>query len=130
MSEQTPEPIDLTQSRVFRLADLPVHKNQNGSESWNVVHGRLPTGEQVALHVSMQPAGTVPNPAHRIEHSEIICLREGALGFQHDGMTEPAVAGDVLFVAKGTMHSVRNVSAGQAAYFVLAIGGDVNQQMK
>jgi quercetin dioxygenase-like cupin family protein len=125
--EQPTDSIDLSRSRVFRLADLPAHKNPNGSESWNVVHGRLPTGEQIALHVSMQPEGTVPNPAHRIEHSEIICLREGALEFQHDGLTERAAAGNVLFVSKGTMHGVRNVGSGPAVYFVLAIGGDVNQ---
>jgi quercetin dioxygenase-like cupin family protein len=130
MNQQSPEPFDLGRSHVFRLADLPVRKNPNGSESWNVMHGRLPTGEEVALHVSMQPAGTVPNPAHRIEHSEIICLREGSLDFQHDGVTEHSAAGDVLFVAKGTMHGVRNVGDGPAAYFVLAIGGDVNQQTK
>ena len=130
MDQATAKPIDLTKSRVFRLADLPVRKNPNGSESWNILHGRLPTGEQIALHVSMQPAGTVPNPAHRISHSEIICLREGALEFQHDGVTEQAVAGDVLFVSKGPMHGVRNVGAGPVAYFVLAIGGDVNQQTK
>ena len=126
MNQENVEPIDLGRSRVFRIADLPVRKNPNGSEGWNVIHGRLPTGERVALHVSMQPAGTVPNPAHRIEHSEIICLREGTLGFQHDGLTEQAATGDVLFVAKGTMHGVRNVGTGPAAYFVLAIGGDVN----
>ena len=127
MDQATAKPIDLTKSRVFRLADLPVRKNPNGSESWNILHGRLPTGEQIALHVSMQPAGTVPNPAHRISHSEIICLREGALEFQHDGVTEQAAAGDVLLVSKGTMHGVRNVGAGPVAYFVLAISGDVNQ---
>jgi quercetin dioxygenase-like cupin family protein len=127
MDQTSSEPIDLSRSHVFRLADLPVRKNPNGSRSWNVMHGRLPTGEQIALHVSMQPAGTVPNQAHRIEHTEIICLREGALEFQHDGLTEQAAGGDVLFVAKGTMHGVRNVGAGAAAYFVLAIGGDVNQ---
>ncbi len=128
MDQTNLEPIDLSRSHVFRLADLPVHKNQNGSESWNLMHGRLLTGEQIALHVSMQPAETVPNPAHRIEHSEIICLREGALEYQHDGVTERASAGDVLFVSKGTMHGVRNVGDGPAAYLVLAIGGDVNQQ--
>lgn len=124
MDEQT---IDLSRSHVFRLADMAVHKNPNGSESWNLLRGRLPTGEQIALHVSMQPAGTPPNPAHRIEHTEVICLREGWLDFQHDGTTDHATAGDVLFVANGTMHGVRNVGGGPAAYFVLAIGGDVNQ---
>ena len=130
MDQENVGSIDLSRSRVFRIADLPVRKNQNGSESWNVLHGRLPTGEQIALHVSMQPGGTVPGPAHRIEHSEIICLRAGALGFQHDGVTEQAAAGDVLFVANGTMHGLRNVGAGPATYFVLAIGGDVNQETK
>jgi len=130
MDQTNTEPIDLTRSHVFRLADLAVHKNPNGSESWNVLHGKLPTGEQIALHGSTQPAGTVPNPAHRIEHSEIICLREGALEFQHDGKAEQATAGDVLFVAKETMHSVRNVGTGSATYLVIAIGGDVNQQTK
>jgi hypothetical protein len=33
----------------------------------------------------------------------------------------------VLFVSKGTMHGVRNVGDGPAAYLVFAIGGDVNQ---
>jgi len=122
--------MDLSRSRVFHVADLPAHKNPNGSESWNVLHGRLPTGEEIALHVSMQPAGIPPNPAHRIEHSEIICLREGALEFVHDGLAERPAAGDVLFVAKGTMHGVRSVGDGPAAYFVLAIGGDVNQPTK
>lgn len=130
MNQSTIEPIDLSRSRVFRLADLQAHQNPNGSESWNVLHGRLPTGEQIALHVSMQPAGAVPNPAHRIEHSEIICLREGALEFQHDDVTERVAGGDVLFVAKETMHGVRNVGAGAATYMVIAIGGDVNQQTK
>jgi quercetin dioxygenase-like cupin family protein len=130
MDEPTIEPIDLSRSQVFHLADLPVRKNPNDSESWSVVHGRLPTGEQISLHTSMQPAGTVPNPLHSIEHSEIICVREGTLEFQHDGITERATAGDVLFVVKGTMHGVRNVGDGPTAYFVLAIGGDVNQQTK
>ena len=78
----------------------------------------------------MQHAATVPNPAHRIEHSEIICLRDGKLEFAHDDVKERAAAGDVLLVANGTMHGVRNVGDGPVAYFVLAIGGDVNQQTK
>lgn len=124
MDEET---IDLSRSHVFRLTDLAGHRNSNGSESWTVLHGQLPTGEWIAMHVSMQPAGIAPNPAHRIQHSEIICLREGALDFQHDGVTEHATTGDVLLVAKGTMHGVRNVGRDDAAYFVLAIGGDVKQ---
>ena len=115
----------LTQSRVYSFESLPVHRNPNGSESRNVVHGELATGEHVAIHESMQPAGAAGNPAHRIEHTELICIREGTLEYLHDGITERATAGDILLVAKGTMHAVRNTGAGPISYFVVAIGGDV-----
>ena len=116
------------QSRVFRLSDLPVHHSSNGNETLNILHGRLPTGEQVSLHESTQPAGAAPNPTHRIAHSEIICLRQGMLEFQHDGDMDRANSGDVLFVAKGTMHRLRNIGTIPARYFVLAVGGDINEQ--
>ena len=115
----------LTQSHVYHFESLPVRKNPNGSESRDVVRGELATGEHVTVHESTQPAGVPGNPPHRIEHTEIICVREGTLEFQHDGLTERASAGDILLVAKGTMHGVRNVGAGPASYFVVAIGGDV-----
>jgi quercetin dioxygenase-like cupin family protein len=115
----------LTQSRVYRFDSLPVRKSPNGTESRDVLRGELATGEHVAVHESTQPAGAPGNPAHRIEHTEFICIREGTLEFQHDGTTERATAGDILLVAKGTMHSVHNVGAGPASYIVVAIGGDV-----
>jgi quercetin dioxygenase-like cupin family protein len=118
---------ELRGSQVFRLDELQARRNANGSESRTVLHGELLTGEQVAVHESMQPAGIRPNPGHRIEHTEVICMREGVLEFVHDGVSERAAAGDVLLVAKGTMHGVRNVGDGPAAYFVVAIGGDTNQ---
>jgi quercetin dioxygenase-like cupin family protein len=115
----------LTQSHVYNFESLPVRKNPNGSESRDVVRGELATGEHVAVHESMQPGGIPGNPPHRIEHTELICVREGTLEFQHDGITERASAGDILLVAKGTMHGVRNAGAGPVSYFVVAIGGDV-----
>ena len=115
------------ESRVFRFGTLPVRKAANGGEGRNVLHGALVTGEQVALHESMQPGKATPNAGHRIEHTEIICLREGKLEFVHDGLTESAEAGGILFVAKGTMHQLRSVGDVPAAYFVLAVGGDTNK---
>jgi quercetin dioxygenase-like cupin family protein len=118
---------ELLTSRVFHFGELPAHKVANGSESRNVLHGRLATGEWVAVHESVQPAGTPPNPAHRIQHTEVFCVREGAIEFLHDGVTERASAGDILFIANGTMHGICNVGDGPAAYFVVAIGGDINR---
>lgn len=115
----------LNQSHVFHFDSLPVRRNQNGSESRDVVRGELTTGEHVAVHESTQPPGIPGNPPHRIEHTEFICVREGTLEFQHDGVTQRASAGDILLVAKGTLHAVRNAGTGPVAYFVVAIGGDV-----
>lgn len=118
---------DLLTSRVFHLDTLLAHKSANGSESRDVVRGRLATGEWVAVHESTQPAGAAPVPLHRIGHTEVICVREGTVEFQHDGIAERASAGDILFVANGTVHRVVNVSEDPAAYFVVAIGGDVQK---
>ncbi len=45
--------------------------------------------------------------------------------FTHDGRTDRAEAGDVIFVARGTLHQVRNAGTGPASYFVVAVGGDI-----
>lgn len=122
---QSTAPEELTQSRVLHLDDMPMHKTQNGGDSRSALRGQLATGEHVAVHESTQPAGVPGNPAHRIQHTEFICVREGAIEYEHDGVTERASAGDILLVARGTMHGLRNVGAGPLSFFVIAIGGDV-----
>ena len=128
MQQTDPEqkPIEeLTHSRVYQFESLPVRRSSNGTESRDMVRGELATGEHVAVHESVQPAGIVANPAHQIQHTEFICIREGTMEYEHDGVTERASAGDILLVAKGTIHAVRNIGPGRASYFVVAIGGDV-----
>ncbi len=117
----------LSQPRVFLLDQLPGHKMANGGESRNIVHGALATGEVVALHESVLPVGSVPNPPHKIEHSEFIIVLEGKLAFEHDGKSESAGQGDAILVAVGVMHTLRNVGDVPAKYIVIAIGGDVKK---
>jgi quercetin dioxygenase-like cupin family protein len=115
----------LAASTVLDVAALPAKHNPNGSERRDVVlSGRLATGEPVHIHESMQPAGTQPSPAHAISHSEFILVTEGTLEVTHDGRTERAAAGSIIYVAYGTMHQVRNAGSGPAKYTVIAIGGD------
>ncbi len=67
----------LAASRVFAYDDMGAKTAANGSVSRRVFTGTLATGEVVGVHESMQPAGTPPNPAHRIQHSEVIVVAGG-----------------------------------------------------
>jgi len=116
---------DLAASKVFDRAELPVTHSPNGSERQDVVRsGRLATGEPVHIHESMQPPGAQPGAPHAIQHSEFILVTEGTLEVAHDGKTERAGAGGVIYIAYGTMHQARNVGPGAVRYTVIAIGGD------
>ena len=117
----------LTESRVFVLEEMPVRKTANGGESWDVMHGALATGEVVGVHESEQPAGATQVPLHTIQHSELIVVREGTVGFEHDGKVETVGPGGVIYVAMGTQHRLKNVGDGPAKYVVVAIGGDVKK---
>ena len=110
---------------MFDYAALPVTHNPNGSERRDIVpSGRLATGEAVHIHSSMQPGGTPPGAPHAIEHSEFILVTEGTLEITHDGKTERAGPGGMIYVAYGTMHQARNAGPGPVRYTVIAIGGD------
>lgn len=113
-----------SESGVIHHDKMPERTNANGSKSWDVVKGTLATGETFNIHASMQPAGLAPNPMHPIQHTEFICVREGVLEIRHDGKVELAKPGDIILVAKGTVHQVRNAGDVPVKYTVVAIGGD------
>jgi quercetin dioxygenase-like cupin family protein len=116
---------NLAVAKVFDFASLPVTRNPNGGERRDVVaSGTLATGERVHIHESMQPAATLPGAAHSIAHSEFILVTEGVLEVTHDGRTERAGPGSVIYIAYGTMHQARNAGPGPVRYTVIAIGGD------
>jgi quercetin dioxygenase-like cupin family protein len=117
----------LAASRVFVYDDMPAKTSPSGAVSRRAFTGTLATGEAISVHETTQPAGTAPNPAHRIQHSELILVEEGTLDYTHDGKTERASAGSIIYVALGTLHSVRNVGDGPAKYVVFQIGGDTGK---
>jgi mannose-6-phosphate isomerase-like protein (cupin superfamily) len=114
----------LSQSRVYTLEQMPVRKMANGGESRDVLRGTLTTGEVIGVHESQQPAGMKPNMPHTIQHTEVMVVIEGTLAFEHDGKLEKVGPGGVIFVASGTLHTVRNVGEGPARYCVVQVGGD------
>jgi quercetin dioxygenase-like cupin family protein len=124
---QTTPANPLATARVFSIDEATAKTAPNGSMGRSVFNGTLATGETVALHETIQPAGTVPNPAHRIQHSEVIVVEEGTLEFEHDGKAERAGAGSIIYVALGTLHTMKNVGDGPARYVVIQIGGDTRK---
>jgi mannose-6-phosphate isomerase-like protein (cupin superfamily) len=117
----------LAHSGVFGFDQMAVRKSVNGSESRDVVHGVLATGEVVGVHESMQPAGAMPVVLHTIQHSELIMVQEGTVGFEHDGIVDKVGPGGVIYVALGTLHRIKNVGDGPAKYFVVQVGGDTKR---
>jgi quercetin dioxygenase-like cupin family protein len=124
---QISAPNPLASARVFGYGEMTPRTAHNGAVSRGVFNGTLATGEAVGVHESMQPAGTIPNPPHRIRHSEIIVVEQGTLAFLHDGKTERADAGSIIYVAYGTLHTVKNIGDGPAKYVVVQIGGDTKK---
>jgi quercetin dioxygenase-like cupin family protein len=124
---QTADPNPLATARVFAFEDMTAKTAPSGAVGRKVFNGTLATGEAVAVHESMQPAGTIPSAPHRIQHSEVIVVEEGTLEFEHDGKSERATPGSIIYVAPGTLHAMKNVGDGQARYVVIQIGGDIKK---
>ena len=117
----------LTEARVFHYEQMPVHAAPSGAEGRTIFTGTLPTGEAVGAHATLQPAGTQPSPVHTIQHSEVIVIVEGTVTFEHNGQTDTAGPGSVLYVAPGTLHRLRDASAAPVKYVVVQIGGDTKR---
>jgi quercetin dioxygenase-like cupin family protein len=111
-------------AKVFAMGAIPSVKQANGAERKMVFDGKLATGEAISAHLSAAPAGTPAAAAHKIAHTEFIVVMEGTMEFVHDGKTDIAKAGDVMYVAYGTNHQVRNAGDGVARYLVFQMGGD------
>ncbi len=112
---------DLSGSKVYRFSEMKVTQNANGGWRRDVMHGTLPTGEYVASHLSMLPAGQMPHPPHQHRDSEFVMIREGKLEFYNEGKTEPVGPGDVIYTASMKLHGMKNVGTTPALYFVVEI---------
>lgn|SRR5487761_1104016 len=112
----------LNTSDVYPFDKLPVHRSANGMESRPVLKGKLPTGELLEVHETSLPAGTMPHPPHHHPHSELWLVREGTVALTVRGVSQRVGPGGVGFAASNQEHSIQNVGATAAQYFVVAIG--------
>ena len=118
---------ELGTSRVFNVTDGATRTTPTGDKSRDILRAVLLSGEAVSIHESTHLAGGKPAPLHVVDHSEFVLIREGNVTFFHDGISEAAGPGAILYVANGTNHAVRNTGETPATYVVIAIGGDAKR---
>jgi quercetin dioxygenase-like cupin family protein len=74
----------------------------------------IPGREMVQVRVDLAPGVSFPRHSHPGE--EIVYVIEGTLEYRLDGKPPVTLkAGEVLFIAAGTVHGVTNVGSGNAA---------------
>ena len=74
----------------------------------------VPGREVVQVRVDFAPGAAFPKHTHPGE--EIINVLEGSLEYEVEGQPPMTLkAGDVLFIAAGTIHAAKNVGSGNAA---------------
>lgn len=110
-------------SHMYPFEALPVH-GEGQNREWPVFEGMSHAGVRIELHETELAPGQMPHPAHHHTHEEMILVREGTMEVTIAGKSATLGPGGVGFVASNDEHGWRNVGAGRARYFVLAVGQD------
>ena len=108
-------------SRTFRYEDLKVNVNGENRQR-PILNEKTHTGFPLEAHETELAPGLAPHPPHRHVHEEMILIREGTLEVTIEGRIVNLGPGSVALVASNEEHGWRNVGAGRARYFVLALG--------
>ena len=108
-------------SAMYPFEKLTPHKSET-TEIRSVLKGRLATSESLEVHETTLVPGGMPHPPHRHAHSEMWLIREGTVELTVEGKSTQMGAGSVGFVRSNDEHSIKNVGAAPATYFVVAIG--------
>lgn len=98
------------------LLVLAVMQAPAGITRNNLLREDLSAEGREAIQVLVEFAPGASFPAHSHPGEELVYVTEGSLEYALEG--RPAVtleAGDVLFIAAGAVHAVRNVGSGNGA---------------
>ena len=104
-------------SKTYRFEDL-VLKNKSRA----VLDGETHSGFAIDMHITELGPGEAPHPPHHHVHEEMVMIHEGELEVTISGHSTRLGPGSTAYVASNEEHGWRNVGAGHAVYFVLALG--------
>jgi quercetin dioxygenase-like cupin family protein len=110
------------ESKTWRLEDLPVKENKNGSKSRAVLDASLHTGQNIEMHITELLPGQMPHPPHHHAHEEMVLVQSGTLEVTISGKASRIGPGGSAIVASNEEHGWKNVGDTNALYFVMAFG--------
>lgn len=112
---------DSLPSATFAFESLPV-QDSGHAQIRPIMKGKLATGEHIETHETTLPPNGSPHPPHHHVHSEMWLIREGTVELTINGASHRLGPGGLGFVHSNEEHGIKNVGAGPATYFVVAIG--------
>ena len=112
----------LLKSVVLPYDTLPVQTHAT-TASRAILNGLLHNGQQIEVHETTLQPGASPHPPHQHVHEEMFLMVKGQLEVTIAGKTQSIGPGAAAFVASGELHGVRNATAEETQYFVVAFEG-------
>ena len=112
---------DSLPSATYPFENLPV-QDADHAQIRKILRGKLATGEHIEAHETTLPPNGYPHPPHHHLHSEMWLIRDGTVELTINGTIHRLGAGGVGFVHSNEEHGIKNVGAGPATYYVVAIG--------
>ena len=114
-------------SATFAFESLPV-QDLGHAQVRKIMKGRLATGEHIEVHETTLPPNGSPHAPHHHLHSEMWLIREGTVELTINGIGHRVGPGGLGFVHSNEEHGIKNVGAGPATYYVVAIGSGADTQ--
>jgi (S)-ureidoglycine aminohydrolase len=88
-------------------------------ESRQIFSQPTPWLSKIDMHATTLNPGEVSHPPHIHRSEEIILMRSGHVQEYINGKHYPATAGDLIFLASGSLHAVENTGTERCEYFAL-----------
>jgi (S)-ureidoglycine aminohydrolase len=98
--------------------NIPVQHTAKG-ESRQIFSQPVAWLSKIDMHATTLNPGEVSHPPHIHRSEEIILMRSGHVQEYIDGKHYPATAGDLIFLASGSLHAVENTGTERCEYFAL-----------
>jgi len=118
---------DSLPSATFAFESMPVQEFDH-AQMRRIMKGKLATGEHIEAHETTLAPNGYPHLPHHHVHSEMWLIREGTVELTINGASHRLGPGGLGFVHSNEEHGIKNVGAGPATYYVVAIGPGADTQ--